>query len=195
MYMQMQLEEQLHYSNTLPGHLSEWQWAVLVSITLITTSPSLLSPCKVLAGNLLAARLPDLMFVKRSPYLRELSELSHFETKAPKKQDPRGPRAEEEPLYKQFITLLRPVFQHPPSPFSFHCLHPYQNLLAPTLPSTTQVLRCLSAPANPKEQKARGCVMAYGYLTPASPLIRLSSLNDATCGGANATEKSIKAFH
>lgn len=65
----------------------------------------------------------------------------------------------------------------------------------PLAPTPPQVLRCLSAPANPKEQKAWGCVMAYGYLTPASPLIRLSSLNDATCGGTNATEKSIKAFH
>ena len=45
------------------------------------------------------------------------------------------------------------------------------------------------------EEKSLGSVMAYGYLTSASPLIRLSSLNDATCGATNATEKSIKAFH
>lgn len=56
------------------------------------------------------------------------------------------------------------------------------------------MLSSLGLLSNPGAESC-GSVLAYGYLTSASPLIRLSSLNDATCGATNATEKSIKAFH
>lgn len=64
------------------------------------------------------------------------------------------------------------------------------HLSAPPPPPPPSLGLCLIL-----EEKSFGSVMAYGYLTSASPLIRLSSLNDATCGATNATEKSIKAFH
>lgn len=51
-----------------------------------------------------------------------------------------------------------------------------------------------SQPLSNPGAESGSCVTAYGYLTSASPLIRLSSLNDATCGATNATEKSIKAL-
>lgn len=98
------------------------------------------------------------------------------------------------------------------------CLSSFPLCLSPTLslssaplflskktPSSPPKTPHLSAPPPPPppslglclilEEKSFGSVMAYGYLTSASPLIRLSSLNDATCGATNATEKSIKAFH
>lgn len=107
--------------------------------------------------------------------------------------------AEEEPLYKQFITLLRPV-----SPLSLYVSLPL-SLFSPSVPENTsspQTPSSFSPPppsvsqslSNPGGESVSS-VMAYGYLTSASPLIRLSSLNDATCGATNATEKSIKAFH
>lgn len=134
----------------------------------------------------------------------------------PKKKELRGPQAEEEPLYKQFITLLQrvsPLSPHVSLPlplfpllfflsFSLSSCSPLflsvpTKYLPPPLqtpqlsPPSAAVSRSLSNPGG----ESFGSVMAYGYLTSASPLIRLSSLNDATCGATNATEKSIKAFH
>lgn len=131
-----------------------------------------------------------------------------------KKGELRGPRAEEEPLYKQFITLLWPVSPLPP--YVFLPLFPLLSSCSPLFLSVPTKKKTpkkppplqtphLSLPPHPSAVVSRslpnpggesvGSVMAYGYLTSASPLIRLSSLNDATCGATNATEKSIKAFH
>lgn len=119
-----------------------------------------------------------------------------------KKVELRDPRAEEEPLCKQFITLLQPV-----SPLPLMSLSPTSSLSialcsykTPRMPSSPPnsssvsplhgvVSQSLTNPGG----KSFGSVLAYGYLTSASPIIRLSSLNDATCGATNATKKSIKA--
>lgn len=127
------------------------------------------------------------------------------EKKEPEKPCER-PSTQEEPLYKQFINSLRSVSTSSPYVSLSHSLSlycplffsflvlprcPFRNLLSfSSPPSLLSVSRCLIL-----EQKASGPVMAYGYLTSASPLIRLSSLNDATCGATNAAEESIKAFH
>lgn len=127
-----------------------------------------------------------------------------------RKVELRGPPTEEEPLYKQFITLLRPVSPIP-SYVSLPLSPPLCLFLlllkkkkkkshAASLPPCKlliclpPMLSSLGLLSNPGAESC-GSVLAYGYLTSASPLIRLSSLNDATCGATNATEKSIKAFH
>lgn len=127
-----------------------------------------------------------------------------------RKVELRGPPTEEEPLYKQFITFLRPVSPIPSyvslplSPplclFLFLLKKRHPASLSPSLPPCKlliclpPMLSSLGLLFNPGAESC-GSVLAYGYLTSASPLIRLSSLNDATCGATNATEKSIKAFH
>lgn len=121
-----------------------------------------------------------------------------------RKVELRGPPTEEQPLYKQFITLLQPVSPLPSyvslplsPPLSVPMEKKYAPTLPPSLPTPHQsppMLSSLGLLSNPGAESS-GSVLAYGYLTSASPLIRLSSLNDATCGATNATEKSIKAFH
>lgn len=124
-----------------------------------------------------------------------------------RKVELRGPPTEEEPLYKQFITLLLPVSPIPsyvslplsPPLCFFLFLQKKKKNHPPSFPANSSsvsppMLFSLGLLSNPGAESC-GSVLAYGYLTSASPLIRLSSLNDATCGATNATEKSIKAFH